>query len=162
MTVKAIWAEDLNGVIGDGFTLLWDIPEDLQHFKNLTLNNDILMGSRTWDSLPKKPLPGRKNIVASLTVESLKGAEVTHDLNATLQRYLQTEATLWVIGGGMIYTNALPYCDELHITKVDSSVDTETPVYAPAYVEQFKLAQMSETYQSSAGVEYRYEIWRRN
>lgn len=161
MTVKAIWAEDLNGIIGDGHTLLWDIPEDLQHFKKTTLGNDVLMGSRTWDSLPKKPLPARLNIVASSKLDVLEGAEVTHDLNATLQQRFQTEETLWVIGGGVVYSNALPYCEEIHITRVDISVETNTPVYAPVYTDQFVLVEMSEKLESKSGLSFHYEIWKR-
>ena len=63
--LRAIWAQNLMGLIGDGKSMPWHVPEDLQHFKKLTLGSPIIMGRRTWESLPMQPLPGRKNLVLS-------------------------------------------------------------------------------------------------
>ena len=65
MMLRAIWAQNLMGLIGDGKSMPWHVPEDLQHFKKLTLGSPIIMGRRTWESLPVRPLPGRKNLVLS-------------------------------------------------------------------------------------------------
>ncbi len=159
MTVKAIWAEDANRVIGDGKSLLWEVPEDLKHFAGKTKNSAVLMGHRTWLSLPRKPLPGRRNIVASRSLRYEEGAEFTNDVNRTLQQFFSNDESLWVIGGENIYTVALPYCEELHITRVHLETATETPVFAPDYAHQFMLDELSLTMTSVSGTVYHHEKW---
>lgn len=154
VTVKAIWAEDLNGVIGDGDTLLWHVPEDLKRFKLLTSGCDIVMGSKTWVSLPFKPLPGRKNIVVS-RVGGIVGPDVvSDDLFAVLQEYYGEGKDCWVIGGGGVYEASLPYVDELYVTRLNNfSVPvSDGLVYAP----QFRETGLWE----ESGIEYFVDIER--
>lgn len=82
MTLGAIWAQSLDGIIGDGAGMPWHLPEDLKHFKETTLGSPIIMGRRTWESLPVKPLPGRKNIVLSSREDDewSDGASVCRDI----------------------------------------------------------------------------------
>ena len=93
-----IWAQSTSGIIGRGDTIPWDVPEDLVRFKEVTLGHPVVMGRRTWDSLPAsvRPLPGRRNIVLSRQAGfTVDGAEVVGSLDEAL-----SEPGAWVVGGG--------------------------------------------------------------
>lgn len=110
-----------NGVIGKDNQLLWHIPEDMAHFKALTAGQPVLMGRKTWESLPPRfrPLPGRRNVVISRQADyAAPGAEVFTTLENALAA-LSTASTVFVIGGEQIYRQALPRADRLEITEVD-------------------------------------------
>ena len=119
-----------NGVIGHDNRLLWRLPEDARWFREQTLGCPVLMGRRTWESLPERfrPLPGRLNLV--LTRQSgwsAPGAEVVHDLASALQRARAGQpARIFVIGGADLYAAALPLADELVLTEIDADFDGET------------------------------------
>ena len=93
--IGAIWAQSRNGVIGDGQGMPWHIPEDLKHFKAVTLGQPVIMGRRTWESLPFKPLPGRENLVLSSRDPGEWSA------GATVITEIPQEG--WIIGGGEVY-----------------------------------------------------------
>ena len=101
MRAGLVWAQSTSGVIGRGGDIPWRVPEDLAHFKKVTMGHTVVMGRRTWDSLPAsvRPLPGRRNIVLSRQVDfAAEGAEVVGSLDEAL-----SEPGAWVIGGGQIY-----------------------------------------------------------
>jgi dihydrofolate reductase len=105
-----------NGVIGRDGTIPWRLPEDLKRFKALTLGHSVVMGRKTWDSLPPKsrPLPGRRNIVVTRDAGwKAEGAE-----RATLEAALQLEGDIFVIGGAEIYRAALPLAERIELTEV--------------------------------------------
>jgi dihydrofolate reductase len=156
MVVRAIWANSLFGVIGDGEKLLWHLPEDLKFFSEKTNSSTVLMGRRTWDSLPPKfrPLPGRKNVVLSRNKQVFSGAETVNDLHDWLSSAAED---VWIIGGGQVYEMALPYVEELFITQV--YVDIKEGVKAPNFLGSFKLVEQSEQMVSSSGIEYLFEKW---
>ncbi len=106
-----------NGVIGDKGTIPWRLPEDLKRFKALTLGHTVVMGRKTWDSLPRKPLPGRTNVVVT---RDLSWAAEGAVRAATLEAALQGSDTIFVIGGGEIYAAALPLANRVELTEVDS------------------------------------------
>jgi dihydrofolate reductase len=117
-----------NGVIGNGHTLLWRLPEDQQHFKRNTLGQPVIMGRKTWDSLPAayRPLPGRRNIVVTRNPRwHANGAEVVTSLEAALERAADADKA-FVIGGGELYAQALPHADELLLTEIDRNFDGDT------------------------------------
>ena len=121
-----------NGVIGRDGTLPWRLPEDLKHFRRLTLGNTVLMGRKTWESLGK-PLEGRANWVLTRDAAfAAPGARVLHDLDAALAQPAQGE--LLVIGGAELYRQALPLAGRLELTRVHARVegDTHFPDYDPA------------------------------
>ena len=130
MKIHLIWAQDHNGGIGKDGNLPWHISEDLKNFKRLTSGSTILMGRNTWESLPVRPLPERRNIVLSSKevpdVEyytSVEGCIKTLDGDGTEK--------LFVIGGTTVYRNFIHRADELHITHVDElteGIDTYFPV----------------------------------
>lgn len=117
MRISAIVAYDENNVIGDGNQLPWNLPEDLQWFKEVTTGNTILMGSRTYDSIGR-PLPNRENIVLSKSRSDVDGCKVFSDILDALLYAAIHGKELYVIGGGEIYKEALPYIDKLYITHV--------------------------------------------
>jgi len=100
-----IFARTRNGVIGRQGTMPWHLPEDLAHFKKVTLGQPVIMGRKTWDSIPAKfrPLPGRDNWVITRQRDwTAPGAHVAHALQEVIQQ-LPQGATAWVMGGGEIY-----------------------------------------------------------
>ena len=114
-----------NGVIGRNNTLPWRLPDDLRHFKALTLGCPVIMGRKTWESLGR-PLPGRENIVVTRDrVYAAAGCRVVHDLEAALAA-CGTAETVFVIGGGELYTLALPLAHTLYLTEVRESVEGDT------------------------------------
>ena len=133
MHLALIAAVARNGAIGKDNQLLWHIPQDLAFFKRHTQGCAVVMGRKTWDSLPPRfrPLPGRRNIVVTRDAQwQAPGAEVAHSLDEALARVLD-EARVFVIGGGQLYAEALPRADELVLTEVHQ--DAEGDVFFPAW-----------------------------
>ena len=130
MKIHLIWAQDKNGGIGKNGKLPWHISEDLQNFKKLTLDSTILMGRKTWESLPIRPLSNRRNIV--LSSRKVADVECYTSVRKCIER-LDDDGTdkLFVIGGSTVYRNFIYRADELHITQVDNvieGIDTFFPV----------------------------------
>jgi len=131
--VSVIAAVARNGVIGHDKALLWRLPEDQQYFRRVTLGHPVIMGRRTWDSLPERfrPLPGRRNIVVTRQAGwQAAGAEAAHSLEQALSM-AQEAARVFVIGGGELYAAALARADELLLTEIDR--DYEGDVSFPAW-----------------------------
>ena len=125
MALNLIYACADNGVIGRDNTLPWHLPEDLAHFRQLTMGCPVLMGRKTWDSLPPRfrPLPGRRNLV--LTRQADWHAEGAIRVTSIAEALAQCPAgqDLWVIGGAEVYAMALPLADRLEITEVHVQVE---------------------------------------
>lgn len=110
-----------NGVIGKDGAIPWHISEDLKRFKALTLNHTIVMGRKTWDSLPRKPLPGRVNVVVTRQKDwHAQGAIAASSLG---QATAGTSGTVMVIGGAEIYERALPLASRIELTEVHKNFD---------------------------------------
>jgi dihydrofolate reductase len=110
-----------NGVIGKGGGIPWHISEDLKRFKALTLGHTIVMGRKTWDTLPRKPLPGRVNVVVTRQVEwHAEGAITASSLG---QATAGTPGTVMVIGGAKIYERALPLASRIELTEVHKNFE---------------------------------------
>jgi dihydrofolate reductase len=125
-------ARSRNGVIGRGGDLPWRLKSDLQIFKQVTLFKPVIMGRKTWDSLPKKPLPGRLNVVLSRdgSFEPL-GAIVCETLEEAFQiarEQAQEDGAeeVCVIGGAAVFAEALPRAKRLYLTEVDAVVEGDT------------------------------------
>ena len=139
--ISAIVAVDNNWGIGYNGDLLEHIPEDLRYFKELTTSHVVVMGSKTWDSLPKKPLKDRLNIVVSSKPREVLGdMSIRIDMEELMVRmvYMKRNALVnpaeeeewFVIGGGSIYQQLLPFCDRVYVTKIykdHDNVDTYFP-----------------------------------
>jgi dihydrofolate reductase len=118
MIISIIVALGKNNEIGKGNDLLWHLSADLKHFKEITLGHTIIMGRKTFDSLPKGPLPNRRNIVISRNpVLKIDGAEVYSSLDYALLKLLD-ESEVFIIGGAQIYQQTLPIADRLYLTKI--------------------------------------------
>lgn len=116
--------------IGKDNDLLWHISEDLKRFKRLTTGNTIIMGKKTWESLPRRPLPGRKNVVLTDNPkEQIEGAETAYSIDDALARCSKKEE-IFIIGGGSIYRQFMPLADRLYITHVHTNAPAD--IYFPA------------------------------
>lgn len=133
-TISLVYAQSRNGIIGSKGGLPWHLPSDLKRFKAITLGKPIIMGRKTWESLPRKPLPGRQNIVITRQAAFLaEGADVVGNAQAALARAGEA-AEVCVIGGGEIYRMFMPVADRIYLTEVDLDVagDTAAPKLAAA------------------------------
>jgi dihydrofolate reductase len=140
MNVTVIAAVARNRVIGDGRGMPWHLPEDLKHFRQTTQGHPVVMGRRTWDSLPERfrPLPGRVNLVVTRQAGwQAPGAVVAHSLDEALElaeRHAPEATTCCVIGGAQLYAEALPFADHLVLTEIDRDFDGSVhfPAWDPA------------------------------
>ncbi|WP_216892763.1 dihydrofolate reductase [Nocardia alni] len=151
--VGLIWAQTPDGVIGKDNAIPWRIPEDMAHFQHITRGHPVVMGRRTWDSLPPRfrPLSERRNIVITRQPDwSAEGAERTGSLDEALRT--AGTAPVWVMGGGEIYRAAMDYATELMVTEVD--LRTEGDAYAPAIGAQWSAAP-GPWRESTTGLRYR-------
>jgi len=161
-TVGLVWAQAHGGVIGADGGMPWHVPEDLAHFRAVTGASDVVMGRRTWDSLPPRfrPLPGRRNLVVTRSDEwAEEGAERASSLDDALGR--AHGDAIWVMGGGRLYAEAIHRADVLEITRLDVEVDGDT--FAPS-IDGWTLetADPAEGWHTSAsGIRYRFETYRR-
>lgn len=128
--VSIIAAVDKNMAIGYQNKLLFWLPNDLKRFKALTTGNTIIMGRKTFESLPKGALPNRRNVVLSSNSKTqCPGAEVFPSLEAALESCMEDEH-VFIIGGASVYQQALPFADELCLTEIDSTA-SEADAYFP-------------------------------
>lgn len=112
--------------IGRNNDLLWHISEDLKRFKRLTTEKTVVMGKKTWESLPKRPLPGRRNIVLTdVQGEVIEGAVTVYSIDEAV-RYCESEEEAFIIGGGSIYRQFMPLSDRLYITHVHKNAQADT------------------------------------
>jgi dihydrofolate reductase len=124
--IALVVAVSRNGVIGRAGGLPWHISSDLKLFKAITMGKPIIMGRKTWESLPRKPLPGRTNIVITRQAGfKADGAEVAVDASSALALAGNSEE-IAIIGGGEIYQMFLPLADRIYFTEVDTDVDGDT------------------------------------
>jgi dihydrofolate reductase len=139
--LSVIAAVPRNGAIGKAGGLLWHESEDQKHFRRVTMGCPVIMGRKTWDSLPARfrPLPGRRNVVITRDAAwRAEGAEPTASLDAALTLLAGTPKA-FVIGGAEIYALALPRADELVLTEIDATLDGD--VFFPPW----ERARFTET-----------------
>ncbi|MBU3696893.1 dihydrofolate reductase [Dechloromonas sp.] len=135
-----------NRVIGKDNRLLWNIPEDMAHFKALTTGQTVIMGRKTWESLPERfrPLPNRRNIVISRQADyPAPGAEVAGSLEIGLN-LASTAERVFIIGGEQIYRQAMPLADRLEITEVD--LEPEGDAWFPAVMPDVWSAEKEQVF----------------
>ena len=128
MKLGLIYARARNGVIGKDGVLPWHLPEDLAHFKKVTMGAPVIMGRKTWESLPERfrPLPGRRNIVVTRQIGwTAPGAESAHSLEQAVA-HCEAEAHVWVIGGAEIFLHALPLAQIVEVTEIDADFEGDT------------------------------------
>ena len=168
--IKLIFASSIDGFIGKNGTIPWHIPEDLRRFKALTTGHAVVMGRKTWDSLPVKPLPSRLNVV--LTREPLPNrvsissdVHFTNDLRSFLHWHKKHEdpRDVWIIGGESVYKEALPFVDEIYETIVNKVVagDAKAPSIADRTAAGIYVApdECTKWMVSATGEHYFYTKW---
>jgi len=156
-----IYARAANGVIGANNTLPWHLPEDLAHFKRTTLGCPVIMGRKTWDSLPPKfrPLPGRPNVVVTRQASwQAQGAQTAASLDAALALCAQAPDT-WVIGGAQIYAQALPLAHSVVMTEIDLQVEGDA--FAPELGAQW-VETSAQAHTSGQGLAFRFVTYTRH
>jgi dihydrofolate reductase len=164
MKLHLIFARAANGVIGNNNALPWHLPEDMAHFKRTTLGCPVIMGRKTWESLPARfrPLPGRLNVVLTRQPNwSALGALCAHSLPEACA-LCPENSDVWVIGGAELYVQALPLACSAVITEIDASFkgDAFAPQFGPEWREATRERHVSTTglkfsfvtYLKSAGV----------
>ncbi len=136
--ISLVYAQSRNGIIGNKGGLPWRLPSDLKRFKAVTMGKPIIMGRKTWDSLPRKPLPGRINIILTRQhAFAAKGATVAATVEAALDA-AGTAPEVCVIGGAEIYSAFLPRAHRIYLTEInlDAEGDTPAPHFDPdAWIE---------------------------
>ena len=161
--IGLIWAQTVGGVIGANGIMPWHLPEDLAHFRSVTQGGAVIMGRRTWDSLPERfrPLPDRRNVVITRQRDwAAEGASVAHTLDDALAL---TEGDLWVIGGAEVYGLALPYADTLEVTEIDADITGDT--FAPAVTAAWTRVTADPTsgwLRSATDLAYRFARYERS
>ena len=122
--LELVAAVAANGVIGRGGQLPWHLPDDLRHFKALTMGRPVIMGRRTYESIGR-PLPGRRSIVVSrsLAEPPAGGVELARSLDDAIRLVAASSNVAFVIGGTALYAAALPRVDVMHLTELDESVE---------------------------------------
>jgi len=155
MKLHLIFARAANGVIGIKNTLPWHLPEDMAHFKRLTMGCPVIMGRKTWDSLPARfrPLPGRLNIVVTRQGDWQAEGARRADSMAQACALCPPDSDAWVIGGAEIYTQALPLAITAVVTEIDA--DYEGDAYAPQFGPQW-LEVARERHVSATGLGFSF------
>ena len=129
LSIGAIAAMTKDRVIGIDNGIPWHYSEDFKRFKRVTLNSTIIMGRKTWESIGKKALPKRRNIVISR--HSDENVECYTSIEAALSASKGSQQAIWFIGGGQIYADAIEYCTHLDITTVPDAIDPDGAVLFP-------------------------------
>ena len=154
--ISFVVARARNGVIGKDGGIPWRIPEDMRRFKAITLGKPVVMGRKTWDSLPRKPLPGRTNFVVTRDRGfHADGAMVAHSAGEALERaQFERPDEIAVIGGAEIYAALLPHATRIHLTEVDA--DFEGDAAMPGFDPAMWCEKDRETHRTPDGLAYAY------
>ena len=165
MKLKLIYARAANGVIGLNNQMPWHLPEDLAHFKRTTLGCPVLMGRKTWESIPVKfrPLPGRANLVITRQKDwRAEGAHVVHSLAEGLSLALAhcpEGKDLWVMGGAEIYAQLALIADEAVVTEIEQNFEGDA--YAPVLNDEWHETSR-ESHTASSGMKFSFVTYQRS
>ncbi len=154
--ISLILARADNGVIGDKGALPWRLPDDMRRFKALTMGKPCIMGRKTWDSLPRKPLPGRTNIVVTRNAAfAAEGAVVAQSFDTALViARKENPSEIMVIGGADIYAAALPQAARVHLTEIHAVFDGDARM--SAFGENIWRETAREDRRTPDGLAYSY------
>lgn len=144
--------------IGKNNDLLWNIPEDLRRFKRLTMGKMVIMGKKTWESLPKKPLPGRTNVVITdIPGEQIENAVMAYSILEAASKCPGNDEA-FIIGGGSIYRQFLPLADRLYITHVHRTAPAD--IYFPEIDKNIWKVVSKEEFPATESIPaYTYAIY---
>lgn len=156
MTLSIIVAVASDGAIGRANDLLWHLPADLKRFKELTTGHTILMGRKTFESLPRGPLPNRRNIIISRSLPAQPGAEVYPTIQQAMEACASDEE-VFIIGGGEIYRQLLPDTERVYLTRVQASFP-DAEVFFPELDPTEWIEEAREVYPRDERNEYDTEL----
>ena len=160
MQINLIYARAANGVIGKDGVMPWHLPEDLAHFKRLTQGHPVIMGRKTWDSLPPRfrPLPGRSNIVITRQADwQADGALPATSLQDALRLCGEAQEA-WVMGGAQIYLLAMPLASRIEVTEIGQDFDGDA--FAPTLGSDW-LETAREAHTATSGLGFSFVTYRR-
>jgi len=151
--ISSICAVGTNREIGCKNKLLWDIPDDMKHFKDITTGHVVIMGKNTYLSIGK-PLPNRFNIVIAQEQNFLApGCEVVHSIEDAINLgKAQADKDVFIIGGGQIYTQTLPYVEKLYLTLVNDAPEADT--FFPDYSEFKNIVKQEKKEYNNIGYQF--------
>jgi dihydrofolate reductase len=155
MKLGVIFARARNGTIGKDGVMPWHLPEDLAHFKRVTLGCPVIMGRKTWDSLPPRfrPLPGRINVVVTRQADwQSPGATRAASLQEAIALFAAAPQ-VWVIGGAQIYAQALPLAHRAEVTEIE--IDVEGDAFAPTFGSEWNEVAR-ERHRAANGMDYSF------
>ncbi|MEU7764049.1 dihydrofolate reductase [Nocardia sp. NPDC049190] len=159
-TIGLIWAQTREGVIGYQNSIPWRVPEDLANFKDVTWGHPVVMGRRTWDSLPPRfrPLAGRRNIVVTRQTDwAAEGAERAAGVPEALARCAPDP--VWIAGGSEIYRAAMDFATDLHVTEIATTVEGDA--YAPPIGPEWTPDEPEPWRTSKTGLRFRVRHYTR-
>lgn len=156
MTLSIIIAIASDGAIGRANDLLWHLPADLKRFKELTTGHTILMGRKTFESLPRGPLPNRRNIIISRSLPTQPGAEIYPTIQQAMEACASDEE-VFIIGGGEIYRQLLPNTERIYLTRVQASFP-DAEVFFPELDPTEWIEEAREVYPRDERNEYDTEL----
>ena len=161
MNINMIFARSANCVIGNNNALPWHLPEDLAHFKKLTLGCPVIMGRKTWESLPPKfrPLPGRTNVVITRQADwHAAGAQSASCLTDAME-ICKAASDVWIIGGAQIYAQTEPFASRIEVTQIDKYFEGDA--FAPILGSQWQQT-LKEDHVSSTGLKFSFISYTKN
>jgi len=158
--ISIIVAIASNYAIGKNNDLLWHISEDLKHFKKITNGHPVIMGKKTFESLPVRPLPVRENIVLTdIAGEIIPGCTMAYSIDQILE-VCKNKEECFIIGGGSVYKQFLPYAEKLYITWVDKAFEAD--VFFPEIVDSdWKLIENENHYCEKNDFAYSFRVYLR-
>jgi len=164
MQIDLVWAQASDGAIGREGSMPWNVPEDLAHFKRVTMGSPVIMGRRTWESLPERfrPLPGRENVVVTRNRSfAAPGARVEASVTGAIEGLRERGFDrVCVIGGGQVYRAAMPLATGLVVTQVETRTpDADT--FAPEIGPEWARVSATDPQLSSGGPRFTFERYRR-
>ena len=153
--VRAIVAMAAENAIGRNGELPWHLPEDLKHFKELTMGHPVIMGRKTWESLPKRPLPGRRNMVVSRDPDyQAEDAEVFGSVEEAIDACREVP---FIIGGAEIYRTALPFCTKIFLTLVETDISDADAFFPNLSSSDWITVDSSDRMVSRSGLGYSFK-----
>ena len=164
--LNAIVAFGKNREIGFRGDMPWHIPEDLRHFKQITMRHPVIMGRSTWESLPKRPLPGRLNIVITRNPDYPLPEDVKESVlrAGSIQEAMSlcpSDSVPFIIGGGMVYAESMPLLRRIYVTEINAEFPDADTFFPPLGTDEWEVTEQSEMYTSSSGLPFRFLTYER-
>lgn len=161
MTINIIAAIGRRGELGRDGDLVWHIREDLRRFRRLTTGHTVIMGRRTWQSLPDGPLPDRRNIVVSADPAfTAPGAETVHSIADAIS-IAADDSEIFIIGGGSVYSQSINAADRLYLTVIEAEAEDADTFFPPVDPAMWEIEEQEEPASTRDGMQYRFITLRR-